>query len=213
MADAAPPSARATVRRHRERGAYDRDTVHAVLDESLVCHVGVLVDGAPMVLPSLHVRVDDALYLHGAIANAMLRAGSTGPLCVTATLLDGLVLARSAFHHSVNYRSVVVFGEGREVTDDDEKRTVLNALVEHVVPGRTGRTRPPSDGELRTTLLLRVDLDEASAKVRTGPPLDDGDDLDLPHWAGVVPLTVVAGEPVPSPDLAPGIEIPDHARR
>lgn len=189
------PTERATVRRHRERGAYDTETVHAILDEALVAHVGVVVDGAPVVLPTLHARIDDTLYLHGAVGNALLRAGSSGEVCVTVTLLDGLVLAKSAFHHSVNYRSVVVYGAGRVVADDDEKRRALDALVDHVAPGRVGRTRPPSDSELRSTLVVAVPLDEASAKVRTGPPIEDADDLDLPHWSGVIPITTVRGEP------------------
>ena len=210
MSDSAPPSARATVRRLRERGRYDRETVEAILDEALVCHVGFVADGAPVVLPTLHVRVGDTLYLHGAAGNAMLRAGAGRDVCVSVTLIDGLVLARSAFHHSVNYRSVVVFGRGREVTDEAEKVAALEALVDHVVPGRPAGVRGPNDVELRKTRLLALDLGEASAKVRTGPPKDDPGDLDSPWWAGVVPLRVVAGEPEPAPDLAPGIDVPDH---
>jgi nitroimidazol reductase NimA-like FMN-containing flavoprotein (pyridoxamine 5'-phosphate oxidase superfamily) len=204
---AEPPSARATVRRLRERGDYDRATIDAILDEALVCHLGVVVGGAPVVLPTLHVRVGDTLYLHGAAANAMLKAGSTGPVCATVTLIDGLVLARSAFHHSVNYRSVVVHGEGRAVTDEAEKRRVLDALVDHVVPGRSTETRPPNDVELKSTLVIAIPLDEASAKVRTGPPKDDPEDLDGPWWAGVIPVTTVRGEPEPAPDLDPGIRL------
>jgi nitroimidazol reductase NimA-like FMN-containing flavoprotein (pyridoxamine 5'-phosphate oxidase superfamily) len=200
---AEPPSARATVRRLRERGSYERATIDAILDEGLVCHVGVVVDGAPVVLPTLHVRVGDTLYLHGAAANAMLRAGSTGATCVTVTLVDGLVLARSAFHHSINYRSVVVHGEGRAVTDEAEKRAALDALVDHVVAGRSAGCRPPNDVELKSTLVLALDLTEASAKVRTGPPKDDPEDLDGPWWAGVIPLTTTRGEPIPAPDLSP----------
>lgn len=213
MPDAAPPSDRATVRRLRERARYDRETVEGILDEALVCHVGFVGEGGPVVLPTLHVRVGDTLYLHGAAGNAMLRAGADAEVCVTVTLLDGLVLARSAFHHSVNYRAVAVFGRGREVTDEAEKRAVLEALVEHVVPGRPAGVRGPNASELRTTRLLALDLSEASAKVRTGPPKDDADDLDSPWWAGVVPLQLVAGEPEPAPDLAPGVDVPEHVRR
>jgi uncharacterized protein len=199
MAEA--PSARTTVRRRAPRGRYEREIVHAVLDEALVCHVGFESEHGPVVLPTMHARVGDTLYLHGAAGNAMLRAGGTGPICATVTLIDGLVLARSAFHHSVNYRSVVVHGEGRLVTDEAEKQTVLDALVDHVVPGRSGETRPPNDVELKSTAVLAIPLDEASAKVRTGPPKDDPEDLDGPWWAGVIPLHTTRGEPEPAPDL------------
>jgi nitroimidazol reductase NimA-like FMN-containing flavoprotein (pyridoxamine 5'-phosphate oxidase superfamily) len=202
------PSPRTTVRRQRQRGAYDAATIEAILDEALICHVGAVVDGAPVVLPTVHARRDRTLYLHGAPANALLRAGDGAEVCVTATLVDGLVLARSAFHHSVNYRSVVVRGPARAVTDPEEQRAALDALVEHVAPGRTAETRPPSDEELRTTLVLAVGLDEASAKVRTGPPLDEPEDHALPHWAGELPLTVVAGPPRPDPDVPADRPVP-----
>lgn len=207
---AAPPSARATVKRNRQRGRYDAETVHAILDEALVCHLGAVVDGSPVVLPNLHVRVGETVYLHGASANALLNGGDGAEVCLTATLVDGLVLARSAFHHSVNYRSVVVHGRARRVDDPAEKRAALDALVDHVVPGRAAASRAPSDTELRSTMLLALPIDEASAKLRTGPPIDDEDDLGLPHWAGVLPLSTVAGTPLPDPALPVGTPVPDH---
>jgi nitroimidazol reductase NimA-like FMN-containing flavoprotein (pyridoxamine 5'-phosphate oxidase superfamily) len=197
---AEPASPRTTVRRQRQRGVYDPATIEAILDEALICHVGAVVDGAPIVLPTVHARREGTLYLHGAPANALLRAGDGAEVCVTATLVDGLVLARSAFHHSINYRSVVVRGPARAVTDPAEKADALGALVEHVARGRSAETRPPSDEELRATLVVAVGLDEASAKVRTGPPLDEPEDHALPHWAGELPLTVVPGPPRPDPD-------------
>ncbi len=206
------PSARTTVRRQRERGVYDADVVDAILDEALICHLGAVVDGSPVVLPTVHARSGRTLYLHGARANALLRAGADAEVCVTVTLVDGLVLARSAFHHSVNYRSVVVRGRARAVTDPDEQRAALEALVDHAVPGRSAETRPPSDEELRATLVLSVALDEASAKVRTGPPIDEPEDHALPHWAGELPLTTVAGPPRPDPALPADREVPATVR-
>ena len=209
---AEPASPRTTVRRLRERGVYDAATIEAILDEALICHVGVVVDGAPVVLPTVHARRGRTLYLHGARANAMLRAADGAEVCVTATLVDGLVLARSAFHHSVNYRSVVVRGRGRAVTDADEQRAAMEALVEHVAPGRSAETRGPTTSELRATLTLAVALDEASAKVRTGPPIDEPEDHALPHWAGELPLTTVAGPPRPDPALPADREVPATVR-
>ena len=206
------PSARTTVRRQRDRGVYDAATIEAVLDEALICHVGAVVDGSPVVLPTVHARRGRTLYLHGARANALLRAGTDAEVCVTATLVDGLVLARSAFHHSVNYRSVVVRGPARAVTDPDEQRAALEALVEHVAPGRSGETRPPTEEELRATLVLAVGLDEASAKVRTGPPLDEPEDHALPHWAGELPLAVVPGPPRPDPGQPADRPVPPSVR-
>src|SRR5215212_5468296 len=188
---------RTTVRRLAARGVYDRGAIYAILDAALICHVGFVVEGQPVVIPTIHTRVDDTLYFHGSAASRMLRSLRNGvEACVTVTLLDGLVLARSAFHHSMNYRSVVVMGQGREVTDVDEKRRALDALVEHVVPGRAAMVRPPTESELRQTLVIAIPLAEASAKVRTGPPLDDAPDYALDVWAGVVPLALVKGEPV-----------------
>ena len=186
---AEPPSARTTVRRRAQRGQYDRELIHAVLDEALVSHVGFESEHGPVVLPTMHARVDDTLYLHGAVGNAMLRALAAGaPVCVTVTLLDGLVLARSAFHHSMNYRSVVVFGTAVAVEEREVKLAALEALVERIHPGRWTEARQPTESELRQTLVVSVPLDEASAKVRSGPPIDDPEDYTLDVWAGVVPL-------------------------
>jgi hypothetical protein len=194
----APPSDRTCVRRQAERGRYDGDTVAAVLDGGFVAHVGFVGDGGVCVLPMAYARVDDQLYLHGATGNAMLRALEGAELCVTVTLLDGLVLSRSAFHHSMNYRSVVVFGRGTTVTDPAEKERALAAIVDQMVVGRSAECRPPTPEELRATRVVRLLITEASAKVRTGPPKEDPGDLDPPvHWGGVVPVTTVLGEPVP----------------
>jgi nitroimidazol reductase NimA-like FMN-containing flavoprotein (pyridoxamine 5'-phosphate oxidase superfamily) len=212
-----PASPRTAPTRIRERVGYDRATVHAVLDEALVCHAGFVVDGRPVVLPQLHARIDDRLYLHGSTGARALRTAADGGLdvCVTVTLVDGLVLARSAFHHSVNYRSVVALGRATVVTDPAEKAAALAALVDGVVPGRSAGSRAPDRRELAATTVLVLPLEEVSVKVRTGPPSDDAEDLDLPHWAGVLPMRTVAGEPQPAPDLAPGIAVPEHvlARR
>src|SRR5262245_39557013 len=188
---------RTTVRRLAARGVYDRQVIYAILDEAYICHLGFVVDGKPVVIPTIHTRVKDTLYFHGSAASRMLRSLREGvDACVTVTLLDGLVLARSAFHHSMNYRSVVVFGKGREVTDRTEKLRALDALVEHVVLGRSALVRPPHQPGPRQTLGLSLPLSEASAKVRTGPPVDDEADYALDVWAGVVPLSLVKGEPV-----------------
>jgi nitroimidazol reductase NimA-like FMN-containing flavoprotein (pyridoxamine 5'-phosphate oxidase superfamily) len=203
-------SGRTTVKRHPERGAYDRTTIDAILDEALICHVGFVHEGQPFVIPTIHARDGDTLYLHGSPGSRMLR-GLTQEidLCVTATLLDGLVLARSVYHHSMNYRSVVVLGRGREVADRDEKLHAMQCVVEHVVRGRWEDARQPSPGELDGTTILAVALDEASAKVRDGGPKDDKRDLDLDVWAGVIPLTLEPQAPIPDNDLA----VPVYARR
>jgi nitroimidazol reductase NimA-like FMN-containing flavoprotein (pyridoxamine 5'-phosphate oxidase superfamily) len=193
-----PPTERTKLRRKADRGRYDRETIVAILDEAIVCHVGFSVEGLPWVFPTAFARIGDDLYLHGAVANFALKALTAGAeACVSVTLLDGLVLARSAFHHSLNYRSVMVFGSAEAVTDDAEKRAALLAIVEHMVPGRSNATRPPTASELRSTLVVRIAIDEASAKVRTGGPIDEATDYDLPYWAGVLPLTVVRGEAQP----------------
>lgn len=207
------PTPRTTGTRLRERIGYDRAAVHAVLDEAVLCHVGFVVDGAPVVLPQLHARVGDELYLHGSTGARALRAARDGGLdvCVTVTLVDGLVLARSAFHHSINYRAVVVHGRAVEVADHAAKQAALTALVDAVVPGRSAGVRGPSSKELAATTVLRLSLAESSVKTRSGPPGDDDEDLELPYWAGVLPLSPVrAGTPIPSPDLRDGIEVPDH---
>lgn len=207
-----PPSARTQVRRHPERGAYDRETIDAILDEALICHVAwVGQDGAPRLIPTIHVRVGDVLYIHGSEASRTLRGLRTGiECCVETTLVDGIVLARSTPMHSLNYRSVVLFGVAREVTDRQEKDDAQRALVEHVVPGRTAEVRRPNEKELKETTILAVALDEASAKVRTGDPKDPEEDLDLAVWAGVLPLRVVAGEPKPAADLRHALDPPDY---
>jgi nitroimidazol reductase NimA-like FMN-containing flavoprotein (pyridoxamine 5'-phosphate oxidase superfamily) len=181
------------VRREPQRGVYDRQTIDAILDEALVCHLGFIVDGQPYVIPTLHARVGDRLYVHGSAASRMLRhAASDVRICVTVTLLDGLVLARSVFNHSIDYRSVVVLGTPTLVEDVAEKREALRAFTEHIAPGRWDEARQPTEQELKATWILSVPLDEASAKIRTGPPEDDPEDLDLPVWAGVVPIHLAA---------------------
>jgi nitroimidazol reductase NimA-like FMN-containing flavoprotein (pyridoxamine 5'-phosphate oxidase superfamily) len=208
----AAPSARTTVRRLPERGAYDRSTVHAVLDEGFVAHVGLATDDGPVVIPMLYARDGDRVLVHGSPASRLLRTGAKGlDMCLTVTLVDGLVLARSAFHHSVNYRSVVVMGRATRLDDLDERRAALDVLVESIVPGRTADARPPSERELRGTTVLALPLDEASVKVRTGGPKEEEFDMDLPVWAGVVPLSLVAGEPVPDPDLRVAVPAPPYA--
>ena len=207
------PTDRTTVRRLPARGSYDRALIHSILDEAPVCHVGFVVNGRPFVIPTLHVRVGDRLYMHGSPGSRMLKAMAGGvEVCVNVTVVNGLVLARSAFHHSMNYRSVVVLGTAQAVDDPDEKTRVLHALSEHLVPGRWRDVRGPAPGELKATSVLSLPIDEASAKVRTGPPVDDEEDYALPAWAGVVPLSLKAGEPVPCPRLSPGIELPSYAR-
>jgi|SRR4051812_21537594 len=190
------PTARTTVRRKADRGRYERDIVHAVLDEGLVAHVGFTSDFGVAVLPMVYARLADQLYLHGAVGNHMLRALDHADVCVTVTLVDGLVLSRSAFHHSMNYRSVVVYGRATLVADEDEKNRVLRAVVDHMVDGRSQQCRPPTAEELRATRVLRIPLQEASAKVRTGPPIEDASDVALPYFGGVVPLSLVRGAPV-----------------
>ena len=186
------------MRRLAERGRYDRDTVGAILDEGFVAHVGFVADHGPCVLPMAYGRVDDTLYLHGATGNAMLRVLDDADVCVTVTLLDGLVLSRSAFHHSMNYRSVVIFGRAATVDEADERDRALRAVVDQMVAGRTDACRAPTPEELRATRVLRVSLAEASAKVRTGPPNEDPADLDpAVWWGGVIPVTTVLGEPQP----------------
>ena len=193
------PTDRTQVKRLPKRGAYDRETVFKILDEAFVCHVGFVVDGQPYVIPTNFGRSGDTLYLHGSAASRMLRAADAAPVCVTVTLLDGLVLARSAFHHSMNYRSVVILGHAERVDDDAERLAAMRGLVERLAPGRWSEIRHPSDQELKATLIMRVSLAEASAKIRTGPPIDDDADMSIPCWAGVVPLALTPGERVRDP--------------
>lgn len=203
-----PVTDRTRVRRLAQRGHYETETIHAILDEALMCHVGFVVDGQPVVIPTIHWRDGDTLYFHGSAASRMLRSLRDGvDACVTVTLLDGLVLARSAFHHSMNYRSVVVFGKAREV-GEDEKPRALEMLVEHVIRGRSKDVRPPNQKELRQTLVLALPIDEASAKIRTGGPVDDEEDYALPVWAGVLPLALKPGEPIA--DRGVQRDVPDY---
>ena len=199
MTDSLTPTDRTTVRRLADRGRYERRTVNAILDEAYLAHVGFVIDGQPRVLPMTYGRDGDALYLHGAAGNAMLRASADAEVCVTVTLLDGLVLARSAFHHSMNYRCVVVLGVATRVNDDAAKRRAFDVIVDHVLPGRSKVARPTNDSELRKTLVLRLPIEEGSAKVRAGGPIDDGADMDLDVWAGVVPLRLTPGPLIHDP--------------
>ncbi len=204
---------RTKVRQVSKRGAYDRETVYRIIDESLVCHVGFVDDGQPYVVPTLHVRLGDVLYFHGSRKSRMLRIMEKGaPVCATMTLLDGLVLARSAFHHSVNYRSVMVFGKGSPIEDAAEKLSILDALVEHVIKGRSDDARPPTKNELAGTHVVALPITEASAKLREGPPVDDDADYALPVWAGVLPMRMKTGEPIADPKLAENIALPNYLR-
>ena len=203
------PTPRTTLRRLPARGHFDRATVNAILDEALVCHVGFVSEGQPFVIPTIHARAGDQVFVHGSAASRMLTTLQGGvPVCLTATLVDGLVLARSAFHHSMNYRSVVVLGDAQAVTDEREKWDALHAIVEHVAPGRWSEVREPSAKELAATLVLRLPIEEASAKVRTGPPLDDDEDYALECWAGVLPLRLTPGAPEPDPRMPAGRALP-----
>ncbi|OIJ84791.1 pyridoxamine 5'-phosphate oxidase family protein [Streptomyces colonosanans] len=208
------PTDRTVPTRSAERASYDRELVHAILDEGYVCHLGFVREGAPVVLPTLYGRVGERLYVHGSTGSRPLRmADGADPglaVCLTVTHVDGLVLARSAFHHSINYRSVVVHGIAHQVTDPEEKRTALDALVDHVVPGRSRDSRPADKKELAATAVIRLDLDEVSAKARTGGVNDEPEDLSLPHWAGVVPVRREYSAPLADADLAPGIGLPDY---
>jgi len=211
--DVLPVTDRTRVRRHPERGVFDRAALYTILDEGFVCHVAFAVDGQPYAIPTGYARLGDALYLHGSAASRMVRQLSSGlEVCVTVTLVDGLVLARSAFHHSMNYRSAVVLGRARLVTDRDEKYAALRAFTDQVVPGRWGEVRPITEPELKGTAVLALPIEEASVKVRTGPPLDDGDDLAWPVWAGVVPLVTTAGDLVPDAHVLAGVEPFDRRR-
>jgi uncharacterized protein len=200
------PSPRTKLRRMPARAAYDREAIDAILDEAMVAHLGFAHEGQPYVIPTLYARVGEEIYFHGSAASRTIRALSAGaPACLTVTLLDGLVLARSAVHHSVNYRSVIVFGAPRAVGDLPERRAALQAFTERLIPGRWREVRPPTDNELKAIQVLALPLDEASAKVRAGPPLDDEEDYELPAWAGVIPLRTHAGPPLPDPRLADGM--------
>jgi nitroimidazol reductase NimA-like FMN-containing flavoprotein (pyridoxamine 5'-phosphate oxidase superfamily) len=202
---------RSTFRRKRERGTHDLGTIYSILDEGLVCHVGFEENGSVFVVPTAYARVEDDLYLHGAAANRMLKQLASGSqACVTVTLLDGVVFARSAFHHSMNYRCAMVFGTASKVEDPGEKRRAVTAIVDHMAEGRSADARPPTDVELRATSVVKMPLREASAKIRTGGPLDEDDDLGLRIWAGELPLRTVAADPVPDPHLPEDVERPSY---
>jgi nitroimidazol reductase NimA-like FMN-containing flavoprotein (pyridoxamine 5'-phosphate oxidase superfamily) len=205
-------TARTTLRRLPQRGAFDRESINQILDEGFICHVGFAVEGQPFVIPTGYARFEDKLFIHGSQASRMLRTVGQGiDVCVTVTLIDGLVLARSAFHHSMNYRSVVVFGRATVVNEREEKLAALRALSEHMIPRRWDDVRKPNERELQLTTVLSVPLEEASAKVRTGPPLDDEEDYELDVWAGVIPLRLIANAPIPDPRLPPEIDPPTYA--
>ena len=198
--------------RAAKRGHYDHKTVHAILDEALICHVSAVIDGKPVVIPTSHWRRDNRLYIHGSAASRMLRAAARSEVCIAVTLMDGLVMARSGFHHSVNYRSVIVYGIAEPVEDPAEKLAVLEAFMEKIAPGRWPELRPATDPEIKSTSVLAVDLKEVSAKIRTGPPIDDEPDYALPVWAGVVPTQITLGEPIADPRLADGTNLPAYFR-
>ncbi len=207
------PTVRTRITREPDRAVYDRATVYQILDEGLICHVGFVVDDQPFVIPTGYGRQGDNLYIHGSVASRMLRRLDQGvPVCVTVTLLDGLVLARSIFNHSMNYRSVVVLGTAVAVEDPQEKLQALRALSEHILPGRWHDARPPNERELKATLVMRLPLEEFSAKVRTGPPIDDEEDYSFPTWAGVLPLEMVARPPIPDPRLDAKTPVPACAQ-
>ncbi|HTO81049.1 MAG TPA: pyridoxamine 5'-phosphate oxidase family protein [Methylomirabilota bacterium] len=209
--DAYAPSARSKIRRLPKRAHYDHDTVHAVLDASLFCHIGYVIDGQPYVTPTGYWRVGSRLYWHGSSASRMLRAQSSGiPVCFTVTILDGLVLARSGFHHSVNYRSVMAFGKAAKIEDAEEKRAALNAYIDRFLPRRNAELRPINGQELKATTVLGMTIEDAVAKIRTGPPIDDEPDYALPVWAGVVPIRQVFGEPLADPRLKERTPVPLH---
>src|SRR6266851_1576703 len=207
-------TARTTLKRLPQRGAFDRESINQILDEGFICHVGFAVDGQPFIIPTGFARAGDRLFIHGSQASRMLRTLGQGiEVCLTVTLIDGLVLARSAFHHSMNYRSVVVFGRATVVEEREEKFAALRALSEHMIPGRWDDVRAPNERELHLTTVLSLPLDEASAKVRTGPPLDDEEDYETDVWAGVIPLRLIGEAPLDDPRLPAEIAAPDYARR
>jgi uncharacterized protein len=208
-----PKTERTTLKRLPKRGAYDRNSVYGILDEGMICHVGFAVEGRPFVIPTGYARVENRIFIHGSQASRMLRTLANGvDVCITVTLLDGLVLARSAFHHSMNYRSAVIFGRAFPVEDETAKIAALRAFSDHVIPGRWEEVREPTSQELKATSVLSLDLNEASAKIRTGPPIDDEEDYSLPVWAGVVPLKLTASEPIKDPVLSDAIDVPAYAR-
>src|SRR5690242_18247562 len=213
MSEIQTPTPRTRVVREPDRAVYDRETIYRILDEGFICHVGFAVDGQPFVIPTSYGRKDASLYIHGSAASRMLRQMKEGvAVCVTVTLLDGLVLARSVFNHSMNYRSVVILGKATLVEDPHEKLAALRVLSEHILPGRWDDARQPNERELKATLVLKLPIEEFSAKVRTGPPIDDEDDYSFPTWAGVIPLEMIAHNAVPDPRLEPQRKLPKYAR-
>jgi nitroimidazol reductase NimA-like FMN-containing flavoprotein (pyridoxamine 5'-phosphate oxidase superfamily) len=213
MSESKMPTPRTRVVREADRGVYDRETVYRILDEGFLCHAGFVVDGQPFVIPTSYGRKDASLYIHGSAASRMLRQMQPkegAPVCITVTLLDGLVLARSVFNHSMNYRSVVILGKATLVDDPEEKLAALRILSEHILPGRWDDARQPNDRELKATSVLRVPIEEFSAKVRVGPPIDDEEDYSFPTWAGVLPLEMVAGKPMNDARLDPARAVPEY---
>lgn len=209
--DSYPVTSKTTLRRLPKRGVYDKAVVHAILDEGFICHVGFVADSQPFVIPTGYVRVGERIYFHGSAASRMLRTVATGiDVCLTVTIVDGLVLARSAFHHSMNYRSVVALGRATLVTDAGEKMAAMRSFTDHVSKGRWDAVRKPTDSELKGTHVLALPLDEVSAKVRTGPPIDDEEDYALPIWAGVIPLRTQIGDPIPDERVLPGVPTWSH---
>ncbi len=211
---AKPASDRVRLRRRRDRGSYDRETIDTILDEAIVAHLAIVMgDGQPIAIPTLHARSGDVVYCHGASAGRTMRRMAEGvPACLTVSLIDGLVLARSAMHHSANYRSAILLGRARPVEDPEEKRAAFEAIVERIVPGRWGEVRHPTAKEMRATSVVAIGIEEASAKVRTGPPIDDEADYQLDVWAGVIPLSMAVGAPLADPRLGEEIAVPEHVR-
>jgi nitroimidazol reductase NimA-like FMN-containing flavoprotein (pyridoxamine 5'-phosphate oxidase superfamily) len=208
-----PKTSRNKVKRHPERGAYDSSVIYPIIDEALICHVGFIQDNQPYVIPTLHARQGDAILLHGAKSSRLLRhVEAGGEVCITITLLDGIVLARSVFSHSINYRSAVLFGRGHVILDDDMRMQALETFTERLIPGRWQDVRPPSEVELKQTTIVAVPIESASAKIRSGPPKDNQDDLELPVWAGVLPLHQVCGAAVADPQLGAETEVPEYIR-
>lgn len=202
------------VQRLPKRAAYDRETINAIIDEALICHVSIIANGEPVVIPTIHARMGDKLLLHGLKGGRLLKHIEAGhDVCVAITLLDGLVLARSAFHHSMNYRSVVMFGKGMEITDGDEKMAAMKRFVDHLTPRRWEHIRQPNAREIKATSIVAIAMVDATAKVRTGPPVDDDEDYELPIWAGVIPLELQASGAVPDDKLSADLEEPEHVKR
>lgn len=214
MSNNIEPTEKTRLKRLPKRGNFDREVINAILDEAFICHVGFVSDGQPFVIPTAYGRVGDELYIHGSSASRMLRSLADGiDVCVTVTLIDGLVLARSAFHHSINYRSVVIIGKAEIVPGDDEKIKALEAFTEHLIPGRWADVRQPTELELKATIVLRLTINEASAKMRIGDPIDDEEDYALPVWAGILPLALKAGEPIPDARLDADIKPQKYVQR